>query len=260
MHVITYNVGNVSAPGASPEQVIDAIDPDDDSWALILQEISGISYIREVTTLLNERTNGAYQYMYEQRLRIGVIASGTPVDEAMYQQQFQGSTNGAYFATFDFDGVSVMFVGVHLAAIPKPRDTEGYVELTARQLIRILAREFFRSTSRADAALELVKVIEDQADNLSADEIIVAGDFNTIPASKTIRTMKKHFTDALEGTPGSRKGTYWKIRFLFRPRVDFIFLSKTIEALAGNVINDRSADHLPVYAEIELQRGSTATD
>ena len=83
-----------------------------------------------------------------------------------------------------------------------------------------------------------------------ATSVVVAGDFNTVPFTKTIRFMNRHYDDALLGSGDYLTGTYRRVGGAILPRVDFIFHSTALSVVEARVIQERAGDHYPVYAEL----------
>jgi endonuclease/exonuclease/phosphatase (EEP) superfamily protein YafD len=93
--------------------------------------------------------------------------------------------------------------------------------------------------------------MEDRLNKLSSfdtDYIIIGGDFNTFPLSKSTRKMTKIFNDALWPTACYFTGTYTELDYPFRPRIDFIFHSPAIRRYRADVIKKGPSDHYPVKA------------
>jgi endonuclease/exonuclease/phosphatase (EEP) superfamily protein YafD len=83
---------------------------------------------------------------------------------------------------------------------------------------------------------------------------LIGGDFNTIPGSRTIRDMDAQFRDVLWPTAGYLAGTYHKIRFPIRPRVDYLFVSDQFSADRASVVRESAGDHYPVSAALRIKQ------
>jgi endonuclease/exonuclease/phosphatase family metal-dependent hydrolase len=82
--------------------------------------------------------------------------------------------------------------------------------------------------------------------------VILVGDFNSIPGSRTHTMVKAFLTDAWEAV-GKGDGFTIPVRKPAK-RIDYIFISRaTIEPLRMEVLRSEASDHLPVTAELRLK-------
>ncbi len=79
-------------------------------------------------------------------------------------------------------------------------------------------------------------------------DVIIGGDFNTVPLSKSIRAMGKVFKNTLGASSDYFTGTYMKSSLPIEPRIDYIFHSQDINCGDSSVIRDSAGDHYPVRA------------
>ncbi len=102
---------------------------------------------------------------------------------------------------------------------------------------------------------------EEQVENLikliPKENVIVAGDFNALPESNTIRSMNK----ALKNIDSENKPT-WSLHLEgceechvdeIKYRLDYIFLSNNLKYSDYRVESSRASDHLPISVVIELE-------
>jgi endonuclease/exonuclease/phosphatase family metal-dependent hydrolase len=90
------------------------------------------------------------------------------------------------------------------------------------------------------------------------EPLIICGDFNAGPLSKTYRTLTRHLTDVQKDrknpSPSSSQPTFHSSSPLFR--IDHIFVShhfQTINVEVKNTPDTRTAsDHLPLIADLEF--------
>ena len=82
-------------------------------------------------------------------------------------------------------------------------------------------------------------------------DVIIGGDFNTVPFSKSIRAMGKVYKDAMQSSTDYLTGTYKKSSLPVEPRIDFIFHSGNIRCREASVARDSAGDHYPVRAVLE---------
>ena len=133
---------------------------------------------------------------------------------------------------------------------PKKRDNHGVVSFTGREIFEILRGEVFTDTNRTVSARVLVGALGTAAVSMP---VIIGGDFNTVPGSRTIRQMTDHFKDALWPTLSYFIGTYHKVSFPVNPRIDYIFVSDGVAVLDAQVIKKSAGDHYPVKATMRLK-------
>ncbi len=83
--------------------------------------------------------------------------------------------------------------------------------------------------------------------------LILCGDFNDVPGSRTHANVKNDFTDAWE-TVGKGDGfTYSSTKP--EKRIDYVFIKKgaRLRPVAARVIESDASDHLPLLVEIKIQ-------
>ena len=84
--------------------------------------------------------------------------------------------------------------------------------------------------------------------------VIVCGDFNATPTSRTIALMKVDFVDVWEHV-GLGDGKTIPVSNP-KKRIDYIFLSKVsqeiLRPMSSHVIYSEASDHLPVIAEFQM--------
>lgn len=133
------------------------------------------------------------------------------------------------------------------------------LSVTARQVVRDHAHEYrdvirllWNETFHENARSRNVSHLLDWLGNRQAQSVIVGGDFNTFPQSRAIRNMQRHFEDALWLTMDNFTGTYLKLDFPIRPRIDYLFHSADISVAEAAVVRDSAGDHYPVRARMIL--------
>ncbi|MFH1981114.1 MAG: endonuclease/exonuclease/phosphatase family protein [Pseudomonadota bacterium] len=198
-----------------------------------------------------------YPYQSAPALRRGkmaglIVLSVYPIrDTREYPLLTHGKGAGALCAVVDIGSKNVTACSVHLDEVtPKKRDSGGVVAFTGREILEILRGEVFTDTVRTESAHSLVKALAKDAVSMP---VIIGGDFNTVPGSRTIRQMTDHFQDALWPTFGYFTGTYHKIAFPVNPRIDYIFVSDGVAVLDAKVVKKSAGDHYPVTATLRLK-------
>ncbi len=82
--------------------------------------------------------------------------------------------------------------------------------------------------------------------------VILLGDFNTMPGSRTYENVKRFLADTWE-LVGKGDGFTIPVRKPTR-RIDYVFITPaTIEPLSMEVLRSEASDHLPVVAELRLK-------
>lgn len=85
-----------------------------------------------------------------------------------------------------------------------------------------------------------------------ATPIILCGDFNSLPGTRTHEKMKAFLTDTWE-IVGKGEGFSFPVQPPAK-RIDYIYISKaTIDPVKIEVLQSIASDHLPVVAELKLK-------
>jgi endonuclease/exonuclease/phosphatase (EEP) superfamily protein YafD len=143
------------------------------------------------------------------------------------------------------DGIPVLICSVHMDEIEsKHRQGNGYVNQSFSQSYNQIKAEFSGKTSRSLSVIELIPWIQ----NKGYKNVVVGGDFNTIPHSTAIREMSKKYDDSLWPSWDYFSGTYFKIISPILPRIDYIFHTSDLKVIDSKVIKKSSGDHYPVFA------------
>ena len=85
--------------------------------------------------------------------------------------------------------------------------------------------------------------------------VIICGDFNDLPNSRTILLMKEELSDSWE-TVGAGEGFSYPTAKPIK-RIDYIFVSKpgtgaSLRPVSARVLHSDASDHLPVVVEFEI--------
>lgn len=144
-----------------------------------------------------------------------------------------GEQRGLLQVVLEIRGTEVVFMNTHLDY--RPADTERLMN---------------------------VDEIKSAVTEFSPRTVVVCGDFNDVPSSRTVESMRQQFTDVGGLVDVSRGNTYPTSEPV--KRIDYIFVSnnsgKTGDQNAPGFLKPRSAmvlrsdasDHLPFLAEFEL--------
>ncbi|MCA1632298.1 MAG: endonuclease/exonuclease/phosphatase family protein [Acidobacteria bacterium] len=85
--------------------------------------------------------------------------------------------------------------------------------------------------------------------------LIVAGDFNDEPSGTTYQLMLKHFNDVWPAGGGAAEGGLTYPADKPRKRIDYIFHGGSgILVKSARVVQTLASDHLPLVAELEIER------
>ncbi|KAB7705575.1 endonuclease/exonuclease/phosphatase [Bacillus aerolatus] len=101
----------------------------------------------------------------------------------------------------------------------------------------------------AEREMQMKQIIE--IANKSKGPKVIMGDLNATPESNEMKPIISGYVDVFANT-GSEANTYPADHP--SKRIDYIFTSKDIETVNAQVINTLASDHLPLTAEIVLER------
>jgi len=138
----------------------------------------------------------------------------------------------------------VRVVNVHLDSVDPVTVIDGKVAVDLRSIIRFVKNEIFGDSVRSQSARELIQWLGEK----KADNIILGGDFNSVPFSKAIRIVGSRFDDVLWPSLRYLRGTYKRLDFPVAPRIDFLFVSSDLHCRQADVISKSPGDHFPVRA------------
>ncbi|SLM30458.1 putative Endonuclease/exonuclease/phosphatase family protein [Desulfamplus magnetovallimortis] len=155
---------------------------------------------------------------------------------------------GAILAYATINNVMIQLVSVHFDRNDNVKSRDGSVEVTPKSALRFLKEEVFGDTVRSRSAEELIQWLKQKGEL----NMIVGGDFNTIPASRAINTLKSLLKDAMERSVVGFGGTYTRLSGPLPARIDFIFHSPELKCLEASIIRKSPGDHYPVTALFKL--------
>ncbi|HNR06497.1 MAG TPA: endonuclease/exonuclease/phosphatase family protein [Saprospiraceae bacterium] len=160
--------------------------------------------------------------------------------------------NGCTWADIVYQKDTFRLYNVHLVSNKISDQTEQLLQtrdLTDRstwQKVKNVLRRYKRSLLlRADQAAELKKHMRQ-----SPHPLVLAGDFNDIPASYVYRLLHEDLMDGfLQGGNGLAYTYAGKLPFL---HIDNILISKPLQVNRVEIQRVRYSDHFPVLAEIQI--------
>jgi endonuclease/exonuclease/phosphatase (EEP) superfamily protein YafD len=236
LRVMTYNI---EGGGANPHHLLALImqhRPD----LLILQELRHVGQVQ----WLAKRLRLPHQRFVSYHGRDGGVAmlSRWPLGPAQVLS-FRHSRQGKVALAAPVYGPTATFwaCSVHLDA---PREHEfGH---SIWQQAAFLWSEVFAATRRYRQVQELRAWLR----QLSGDEWVIGGDFNTVPLSRVDRYLSQDFSDVLRHHPWRYlTGTYWALpQVPVKPRIDFVYHSPRLQVVEARVIQQKVSDHFPILA------------
>ncbi len=134
---------------------------------------------------------------------------------------------GALWAELDIGGARLQIINTHLGVVPRE---------SAIQMEWLLGPEWLGHPE-------------------CRDPLILAGDLNAVPGTRTYRRIAAHLRDVqlLDGMPSPRPTFPVRLPVL---RLDHIFVSRSIEVVRSEVVRTPltkvAADHLPVLVDFKI--------
>ena len=247
MVVMTYNIGDINGHPVVLEKVANVIKMRGVPDLLLLQEVHGES---EASALAKNLGLEYYLYSRYQGKKFGLaIISRKPLSmaEILYFKESQRGY-GALAAELMVEGRKILVCSLHLDRIDPVQITENMAVVSWPTALGLLKTELTEETIRSRSVDQLLPWIAAR----KSDRIIIGGDFNTIPFSRTIRTMSKAYNDALWPSFSYLNGIFKKLSLPVLPRIDFVFYSPNLECKGASVIKESAGDHYPVGALFDL--------
>jgi endonuclease/exonuclease/phosphatase family metal-dependent hydrolase len=243
LNAATFNIGDADGTVPTLIEVIHSIEQFGAPDLLFLQEVQNPGFLDDLVHYFGY-SDSVHGYYLEGSPFLIAILSRYPLSHPTEIRNPSGSLI-ALFSTVNVPGGNDILTGsIHLVPIEKPRDDSGYVKNEAAWMTAAAFRETFTSTDRTKGLTQIRKWIDGQ----SVDSVIIAGDFNTIRMSKTIRRMKWFFKD---GTRMSREyfgGTYEKVQLPFFPRSDYLYYKGSLKSGNPWILKETPGDHFPIGA------------
>ena len=254
LEVMTCNIGNLKGhQSLAREKVVDYFKLCGVPDVLFLQEVLSEN---EAEYFSKKLGLNYFVFLNDFKGTYGIaILSKTPLtnhDRIYFKASQRGG--GAHAADVmvghNLKGTSkkVRVVNVHLDSIEPLVIVDGKVEVTWSSILLFVKNEIFGDSVRSRSARELVQWLAEKG----VDNIILGGDFNSVPFSKAIRIVGSRFDDVLWPSLKYLSGTYKRLDFPVAPRIDFLFLSSDLHCRQANVISRSSGDHFPVRAFVGI--------
>lgn len=236
LRVMTYNVAGGFVNERLPLALMLEQRPD----LVLLQEVQGSAHVE----WLGQHLRLAYwRFAPYHKQRGGVaILSRWPLGPAQ-MLAFRHSPQGKVALAAQVESPAGRFwaCSTHLDNPFNVKD-----DLALWQKMLLLWQELFTTTRRTQQAQALSTWLL----RLGGDDVIIGGDFNSLPFARADRHLRQYFEDAL-ASDGLQyfTGTYWgPPRSPIRPRIDFLYYTPRWQVIEARVIQHKASDHFPVLA------------
>ncbi len=246
LEVMTYNIGDLNGPQPLLKNVAKVIKNHGVPDLLMVQEIAGKKAVSRLAHMLGL---GHFTYSNYKGKKHGLaILSRIPITEPQ-TFYFKTSNKGYGIISGDIliDGHNVTIYSVHLDRIDPIKIKAQKIDIGWETALRFLKTELLEETVRSRSVDELIAWL-----NKSKSNIIIGGDFNTVPFSKTIRKMNQAFDDALWPSWNYLTTSYQKFPLPIAPRIDYLFHSPAIKCSNAVIIKAGPGDHYPVKAAFSI--------
>jgi endonuclease/exonuclease/phosphatase family metal-dependent hydrolase len=192
LEVMTYNIGDLNGHQPLLKDVAEVIKSHGVPDLLMVQEIAGKKAASRLSRMLGL---AHFTYSNYKGKKHGLaILSRIPITEP---QTFYFKTSNKGYGVLTGDvlvyGHNVSMYSVHLDRIDPIKIKAQKIEIDWETALHFLKTELFKETVRSRSVDELIAWLNKSKSN----NIIIGGDFNTVPFSKAIRKMNQAFDDAL---------------------------------------------------------------
>ena len=247
LSVVTYNIGTLNGDKPRLAWVVKALRKKGVPDLVLLQEVPSEAFAADMALKL-----GLPHHVYAGYNANGkgyglAIVSKSPLSNPkMHDLKPYG--HSALIAELDSPDGSQCVSSVHLERVRQLKSDQDGFQITWREALGLLKTELTQDTPRSGA----VKAVLDLLRQRGCDQVIVGGDFNTVPFSTAIRKMGKCYEDALWLRTDYLTASYKKVSFPIKPRIDYIFYSGEMRCRSASVIKQGGGDHYPVRAVLVL--------
>jgi endonuclease/exonuclease/phosphatase family metal-dependent hydrolase len=194
-----------------------------DQARLIARELEMDHHFHPALRVEEEQYGDAILSRLPMRLRrAGTIGDGKSAGG------LRGEPRGALWVTVELDGRSVQIVNTHLGIFPGEQ---------RKQLEILLGADWLGSEE-------------------CAGPLVVCGDFNALPRTRTWRAMRRRLEDAQDKMDGHRPRNTFFARAPMG-RIDYVWISEdwTVEGIevTRSHLTREASDHLPLVADLRLE-------
>ena len=246
VRVMTFNIGSSLSPKPPSAEELARVIRKEAPDILMLQEASNFSKIRKLAALTGYTVPSFFS---RKGCFDAMILSRYPL-ELKAAMELPGARKGvnAVCAEIRPHGEKLLACSVHLQSIPLNRTKNGFITTSDSKLARIFLREMFRETVRSREARALVRQVE----FLGYKNVVIGGDFNSLPLSRAIRIMGDSFEDSAWPSPAFFSGSHKAPGFHVPVRIDYIFLSDNLRYSGTEILKETPGDHFPVVTDIQM--------
>lgn len=252
LSVVTFNVGTLDSTQPRMVKVSEILSENGIPDILLLQEVPDKNWLDSVAGALEYSYQAFGPYKTESGGGLAVL-SRYPVN---FLKVFHLNIYAAMAAECLIGNKKTLLLCVHLERIEGVQISNGMIKMSLNEALSLLKKELTQETDRTRAVKELLSWIESQ----SYSHVIVAGDFNTVPFSKTIREVNLRYEDALWPSLSYFHGTYNESPLPIQPRIDYIFHSPDLKCTDAGIIGESAGDHYPVWAIFDPQISQIRSD
>ncbi len=248
--VMSYNIGNRSEPLPTVKQIAAVVRKHTAPDVLLVQETPWPVKMKKLAQELH------YPYFVSGRKMAArsnlAIFSRLPLSNpsTLPLNHSHNKKPAALSAEVLIDNQTVLFCTVHLATLRFKFERivreKGGGKISSA--LRLVGREYFRDTEHSRSVERLVKWLESKP----YSAVIAGGDFNTFLFSRPMRIMNRHFDDILWPSMDYFAGTYCKVSFPVKPRIDYIYHSQGVKRIKAEIIRETPGDHYPIRAVFSL--------
>ena len=242
--VMIYNIWDLNGKRPAVEDVVEVIRSEGVPDLILLQEVRGEKMTFSLSEALGLR-HCVYHGFNKRNFGVAIVSRYPLTESGFLDFKASRMNRGALKAVMMVKGRKVRVCSVHLDRVESIKVNKGGVEISWGNALNLLTREMSEETVRSRSVDELLAWMKCDGEG----SVIIGGDFNTVLFSKAIRRMGTVYEDALWNMPDYLTGSYIKSTLPVDPRLDFLFYSKDLECLRGEVVRRTAGDHYPVRAE-----------
>ncbi|MEE8429753.1 MAG: endonuclease/exonuclease/phosphatase family protein [Candidatus Desulfatibia sp.] len=247
LEVMTYNIGDLNGHQPLLKDVAEIIKSHGIPDILLVQEIAGKKAVSRLSRMLGLPH---FTYSNYKGKKHGLaILSRIPITEPQ-TLYFKASNKGYGILSGGIliDGHNVTIYSVHLDRIDPIKIKAQKIDIGWETALRFLKTELLEETVRSKSVAELIAWLSESKSN----NVIIGGDFNTVPFSKAIRKMNQAFDDALWPSWNYLTTSYQKFPLPIAPRIDYLFHSPDLKCSNAAIIKAGPGDHYPVKAAFSI--------
>ena len=190
LRVVSYNVGTLNGEKPSLGRIVAAIGQKGRPGLVLLQEVPDEAFLLSLGERLGLRhhafgsyTSGGGGY------GLGLLSERPLLNSDMHLLRPNG--HAVLMAEMGMDGKRVLVCSVHLERVKSLEKKKDGFHLPWEQAFQILKTELISETPRSMAVDEILSLVALK----EKDEVIIGGDFNTVPFSTAIRGMGRERTE-----------------------------------------------------------------